>query len=119
MPRCTKTSFLITPHYICAHRNLDSLHNAAFKGYSLVDRGMADEHLIVVLHQTVLLQLPMLDVSNVDNVCVCDQFALKQGHLSMVPLTRGHLPCKVTLGLLKGWPYKKLTTCIQCTKYIF
>ena len=36
-----------------------------------------------------------LDVSNVDNVCVClkrsDQFALKQGHLSMVPLTRGHL----------------------------
>ena len=36
MPRCTKTSFLITPHYICAHRNSDNLHNAAFKGYSLV-----------------------------------------------------------------------------------
>ena len=49
MPRCTKTSFLITPHYICAHRNSDNLHNAAFKGYS--GRGMADEHLIVVLHQ--------------------------------------------------------------------
>ena len=32
MPRCTKTSFLITPHYICAHRNSDNLHNAAFKG---------------------------------------------------------------------------------------
>ena len=42
----------------------------------------------------------MLDVSNVDSVCVwlkrSDQFALKQGHLSMVPLTRGHLPDKVT-----------------------
>ena len=36
MPRCTKTSFLITPHYIFAHRNSDNLHNAAFKGYSLV-----------------------------------------------------------------------------------
>ena len=36
MPRCTKTSFLITPHYICAHRNSDNLHYAAFKGYSLV-----------------------------------------------------------------------------------
>ena len=36
MPRCTKTSFLITPHYICAHRNSDNLHNAAFKGYFLV-----------------------------------------------------------------------------------
>ena len=51
VPRCTKTSFLITPHYICAHRNSDNLHNAAFKGYSLVAGGMADEHLIVVLHQ--------------------------------------------------------------------
>ncbi|KAK2175790.1 hypothetical protein NP493_707g00000 [Ridgeia piscesae] len=30
--RCTKTSFLITPHYICAHRNSDNMHNAAFKG---------------------------------------------------------------------------------------
>ena len=29
------------------------------------------------------------------------QLALKQGHLSMVPLTRGHLPYKVTLGLVK------------------
>ena len=53
MPRCTKTSFIITPHYICAHRNSDNLHYAAFKGYSLVERGMADEHLIVVLHQQV------------------------------------------------------------------
>ena len=53
MPRCTKTSFLITPHYICAHRNSDNLHNAAFKGYSLVAWIMADEHLIVVLHQIV------------------------------------------------------------------
>ena len=51
MPRCTKTSFLITPHYICAHRNSDNLHNAAFKWYSLVARGMTDEHLIVVIHQ--------------------------------------------------------------------
>ena len=42
MPRCTKTSFLVTPHYICAHRNSDNLHNAAFIGYSLV---MANEHL--------------------------------------------------------------------------
>ena len=65
----------------------------------------------------------MLDVSNVDNACVSlqrsGQFALKQGHLSMVPLTRGHLPYKVNLGLLKGWPYKKWTTCIQFTKYNF
>ena len=30
MSRCTKTSFIITPHYICAHRNPDNLHNAAF-----------------------------------------------------------------------------------------
>ena len=44
---------------------------------------------------------------------------MKLGHLSMVPLTRGHLPYKVTLGWLKGWPYKKLTTCIQFTKFIF
>ena len=36
MPRCTKTSFLIIRHYICAHRNSNNLHNAAFKGYSLV-----------------------------------------------------------------------------------
>ena len=48
MPCCTKTTFLLTPHYICAHRNSDNLRNAVFKGYSLV---MADEHLIVVLHQ--------------------------------------------------------------------
>ena len=43
------------------------------------------------------------------------QLALKQGHLSMVPLTRGHLPYKVPLGLVKGWPYKKWSTCIQFT----
>ena len=36
MPRCTKISFLLTPHYICAHRNSDNLHNAAFIWYSLV-----------------------------------------------------------------------------------
>ena len=36
LPRCTKTSFLLTPHYICVHRNSDSLHNAAFIEYSLV-----------------------------------------------------------------------------------
>ena len=35
MPRCTKTSFIITPHYICAHRNSDNLYNAAFIGYCL------------------------------------------------------------------------------------
>ena len=51
MPRCKKTSFLLTPHYICAHRNSDNLHNAVFIGYPLVARVMADEHLIVVLHQ--------------------------------------------------------------------
>ena len=50
MPRCTKTSFVLTPHYICALRNSDNLHNAVFIGYSLVARVMADEHLIVVLH---------------------------------------------------------------------
>ena len=55
MPRCTKTSFIITPHYVCAHRNSDNLRNAAFIGYcfigySLVARGMADEPLVVVLH---------------------------------------------------------------------
>ena len=37
MPRCcTKTSFLITPHNTCAHRNSDNLHNAASIGYSSV-----------------------------------------------------------------------------------
>ena len=36
MSRCTKTSFIITPHYICAHRNSDNVHNAAFIGYSAV-----------------------------------------------------------------------------------
>ena len=50
MPRCTKTSFLLTPHNICAHRDSDNLHNAVFIGYSLVARVMADEHLIVVIH---------------------------------------------------------------------
>jgi hypothetical protein len=37
MPRCMKTSFLITPHYICAHWNSDNLHNAVFKEYCLVE----------------------------------------------------------------------------------
>ena len=50
MPRCIKTSFLVIPHYICAHRNSDNLHNAGFIGYSSVARVMADEHLIVDLH---------------------------------------------------------------------
>ena len=36
MSRCTKTSLIITPHYICAHRNSDNVHNAAFIGYSAV-----------------------------------------------------------------------------------
>ena len=48
MPRCTKTSFLLTPHYICSHRNSDNLHNAIYIGHSLVARVMADEHLIKV-----------------------------------------------------------------------
>ena len=51
MPRCTKTSFLLTPHYICAHRNSDNLHNAVFIGYSLVGRtpycGLTSDHLPV------------------------------------------------------------------------
>ena len=49
MPRCTKPPVLLTPHYVCAHRNSDNLHNAVFIRYSLVARVMADEHLIVVL----------------------------------------------------------------------
>ena len=36
MSRCTKTSFIITPHYKCAHRNSDNLHNADFVGNSAV-----------------------------------------------------------------------------------
>ena len=36
MSRCTKTSFIITPHYTCAHRNSDNLHNADFVGNSAV-----------------------------------------------------------------------------------
>ena len=48
MPRCTKTSFIINPHYICAHRNSHNLHNADFIGNSSV---MADVHLLVVLHR--------------------------------------------------------------------
>ena len=43
MSRYTKTSFIITPHYICAHRNPDNVHNAAFLRYS------ADVHILVVL----------------------------------------------------------------------
>ena len=48
VPRCTKTSFLLTPHYICAHRNSNNLNNADFIGYFLVARVMADEHLIAL-----------------------------------------------------------------------
>ena len=36
MSRCIKTSFIITPHYICSHRNSDNLHNADFIGHSAV-----------------------------------------------------------------------------------
>ena len=36
IPSCTKTSFLITPHYICAHRNSETCIMLLFKGYSLV-----------------------------------------------------------------------------------
>ena len=36
----------------------------------------------------------------------------------MVPLITCHLPYKVTLSLLKGWPYKKWTTYIQFTSTI-
>ena len=32
MPRCTKTLFIVTAHYACAHRNSDNLHNAVFIG---------------------------------------------------------------------------------------
>ena len=38
MPRCTKTQFLLNPHYTRAHSNSDNLHNAVFIGYSLVAR---------------------------------------------------------------------------------
>ena len=38
MSLCTQTSFIITPHYICAHRNSDNLHNADFVGNSAVWR---------------------------------------------------------------------------------
>ena len=38
MQRCTKTSFLLNPHYIFVHRNSDNLHNAAFIEYSSVGR---------------------------------------------------------------------------------
>ena len=54
LTRCTKTSFLLTPHYICANINSDNLHNAAFIGCSLVARVMADEHLIVVLRRLIV-----------------------------------------------------------------
>ena len=36
MPRCIKTSFLLTPDYISAHRNSDNMHSAVSVGYSLV-----------------------------------------------------------------------------------
>ena len=48
MPRCTNTSFLLTPHYIRPHRNSDNLHNA-ISVWELLS-GMADKLLIVVLH---------------------------------------------------------------------
>ena len=41
MQRCIKTSFLLTPHYICAHRNSDNLRNAAFIWDSLGNGGRA------------------------------------------------------------------------------
>ena len=41
MSHCTKTSFIITPHYICAHRNPDNVHNAAFLRYSAGNGGRA------------------------------------------------------------------------------
>ena len=39
------------PTYGGNYRNSDNVHNAAFIRYSLVAQVMADEHLIVVLHQ--------------------------------------------------------------------
>ena len=52
----------------------------------------------------------MLEFSDVDNLCVC----LKG--ISQFPLKRACV--KVTLGLLRGWPYKKWTTYIQFTSTI-
>ena len=43
-------------------------------------------------------------------VCSSGQFALKRAIIDGC-----NLPYKVTLGLLKGWPYKKWTTYIQFT----
>ena len=34
MPRCTKTSFIFTPHYTCVHIHSDNLHNAVSIGGS-------------------------------------------------------------------------------------
>ena len=62
---------------MCAHRNSDNLHNAAFIGYSLVARVMADEHLVVVFHQIPesgdVIQLALLLKNALLHVleCVC------------------------------------------------
>ena len=36
IPRCTKTSYLLTPYYTYPHRNSDNLRNAIYIVYSLV-----------------------------------------------------------------------------------
>ena len=38
------------------------------------------------------------------------QYIMKQGHSSMVPLTRGHPPYPASLSSLNGWPYKRGST---------
>ena len=63
MPRCIITSFLFTPHYICAHRNWDNLHNAVFIGYSVEHRigltssGKLHFRIFTVVQQTVRFDL--------------------------------------------------------------
>ena len=104
MPRCTKTSFLITPpHYIPANRNSDNLHNAAFIGYSLVGRVMADEHLIVVLHQLLYRDAPsdmILPRCIIGHIVSCDCRSVNVGYNSNLVLSAVVYEPYVLIGLV-------------------
>ena len=114
MPRCTKTSFLITLYYMCSQKFRQPAQCCFYR--VLFGRVMADEHLIVVLHQ--------YHNGSSDNVDVWYQTKFCLGNYSIV----SHLKT--------GWsqyePHKNLAsknvdlfpfflnrhTCWACYKYI-
>ena len=50
-PRCTRSSFLLIPHYMCPHRSSDNQHNAISILYCDFRQVMPDEPFVVVLRQ--------------------------------------------------------------------